>query len=289
MTARLIGAGRPTPFVELKAGILQRYVSVRGTVIRVSAAKPVVRKLPFVCGRCGSETTVILEDGKYQLPSVCSDPTCKSRAFQGIYALAEAVDVQRIRLQVGNCPFVSINDRACAGVPSSQNFFAALCKAAQSLTLSAPYHASSSSMPAQESDLTDSETVPKTVEVELSEDLVDSCVPGELARREVRCCIMIVAFFSFARAPCHTFPYLFFVCHCCRRRGDAERRTQGSGDRRVQGKRHGAGQARVPPLPGRPVGAEPHTQRNGPAVASDGCGTGALCRRGGAGRGAGRV
>lgn len=100
MVGRIVGVPALTPLVALKAEKLDRFVCVRGTVTRVSSSRPIVRRLPFVCGRCGAETAVLLTAGKVQFPAGCSDPTCvRSKAFQPLYEGAVAADMQRVQLQ----------------------------------------------------------------------------------------------------------------------------------------------------------------------------------------------
>jgi hypothetical protein len=100
MVGRIVGVPALTPLLALKAEKLDRFVCVRGTVTRVSSSRPIVRRLPFVCGRCGAETAVLLTAGKVQFPGGCSDPTCvRSKAFQPLYEGAVAADMQRVQLQ----------------------------------------------------------------------------------------------------------------------------------------------------------------------------------------------
>lgn len=71
------------------------YVSVRGTVVRVSSVRPLIRQLDFECARCGEIKTVELVDGKYSSPHKCKG--CKSAAMVAKRTEADSVDWQKIR------------------------------------------------------------------------------------------------------------------------------------------------------------------------------------------------
>ena len=107
-------------------------MSVRGNIIRVSAVRPLVLRMSFSCLKCGADVVTRFEDGKFDLPTACSDAGCRSRAFKPDYASARAVDWQKLRLQE------------------------------------------------LEADSADAGRVPRTLEVELTEDLCDACVPGDV-------------------------------------------------------------------------------------------------------------
>ncbi|KAG7027994.1 putative DNA helicase MCM8, partial [Cucurbita argyrosperma subsp. argyrosperma] len=118
---------------NLKAAYIDKLVSVRGTVVKVSTVKPLVVQMSFDCAKCKSNITRIFPDGKFSPPSFCELDGCKSKTFVPIRSTAEAIDFQKIRLQ--------------------------------ELT---------------KSDDHEEGRVPRTVECELTEDLVDACIPGDV-------------------------------------------------------------------------------------------------------------
>ncbi|XP_022145599.1 probable DNA helicase MCM8 [Momordica charantia] len=118
---------------NLKAAYIDKLVSVRGTVVKVSTVKPLVVQMSFDCAKCKSNITRIFPDGKFSPPSFCELDGCKSKTFNPVRSTAEAIDFQKIRLQ--------------------------------ELT---------------KSDDHEEGRVPRTVECELSKDLVDACIPGDV-------------------------------------------------------------------------------------------------------------
>ncbi|XP_038903979.1 probable DNA helicase MCM8 isoform X2 [Benincasa hispida] len=118
---------------NLKAAYIDKLVSVRGTVVKVSTVKPLVVQMSFDCAKCKSNITRIFPDGKFSPPSFCELDGCKSKTFNPIRSTAEAIDFQKIRLQELTKPDDHEEGR-----------------------------------------------VPRTVECELTEDLVDACIPGDV-------------------------------------------------------------------------------------------------------------
>ncbi|OAY84810.1 putative DNA helicase MCM8 [Ananas comosus] len=91
--------------------ITEKLVSVRGSVVKVSTVKPLVLRLDFACGKCGTVIGRVFCDGKFSPPAICS--------VHGIQELFNSGSHEEGR-------------------------------------------------------------VPRTVECELTEDLVDSCIPGDI-------------------------------------------------------------------------------------------------------------
>jgi len=146
----VVGTSMPAPCVQLHARIqnvtpltalrdikstsVGKFASVRGNVIRVSAVRPLVQRLTFVCGKCGARQELLFKEGKFEPPVSCPGDggVCRSKAFAPAYETAVTVDWQKVRIQE------------------------------------------------LESDLADAGRVPRTLEVELCEDLVDAAVPGDV-------------------------------------------------------------------------------------------------------------
>ncbi len=120
-----------TAMRHLKANLIGKLVSIQGTVVRVSTIKPFLTQMDFQCAKCEAMTTQFFADGKYRLPTKCSQPNCRSKIFVPQYHTAETVDWQQIRIQ-------------------------------------------------ESTDRKDPGRIPRTVECELTEDMVDSCVPGDV-------------------------------------------------------------------------------------------------------------
>ncbi|CAL1379269.1 unnamed protein product [Linum trigynum] len=118
---------------NLKAAYIDKLVSVRGTVVKVSTVKPLVVRMSFDCEKCKSNIARVFPDGKFSPPYLCNLNGCKSKTFKPIRSSAKAIDFQKIRLQ--------------------------------------------ESLKSQDHE---EGRVPRTVECELTEDLVDGCIPGDV-------------------------------------------------------------------------------------------------------------
>ncbi|XP_059646933.1 probable DNA helicase MCM8 [Cornus florida] len=118
---------------NLKVAYIDRLVSVRGTVVKVSTVRPLVVQMDFACPKCGTSITRNFPDGKFSPPPTCIMHGCKNRTFNPIRSSARLIDFQKIRLQE---------------------------------LLKSEHH--------------EDGRVPRTLECELAEDLVDACIPGDM-------------------------------------------------------------------------------------------------------------
>ncbi|CAN6581092.1 unnamed protein product [Malus baccata var. baccata] len=118
---------------NLKAACIDKIVSVRGTVVKVSNVKPFVVQMDFDCVKCKTSITRMCPDGKFSPPTTCDLNGCKSRNFDPIRLTAVTIDFQKIRIQELLKPEDHEEGR-----------------------------------------------MPRTVECELFEDLVDACIPGDV-------------------------------------------------------------------------------------------------------------
>ncbi|KAJ3083726.1 DNA replication licensing factor mcm8, partial [Quaeritorhiza haematococci] len=114
-----------------------KFISLRGTIVRVSSVKPIVSQMSFQCTTCNTSQTLIFTDGKYKQPTRCTTYGCKGKAFLpergSAVSTTRTVDWQRIRIQE---------------------------KLAD--------------------DQVDSGRIPRTVECEVTDDLVDAVAPGDV-------------------------------------------------------------------------------------------------------------
>ncbi|OWF54901.1 DNA helicase MCM8-like [Mizuhopecten yessoensis] len=133
--ARVTNFGSPIPLKNLKANYYGKFISIKGTVVRVGNIKPLCTRLAFECNSCGMVQSVSLPDGKYVLPTKCPSQECRSKTFvpRRSSDLTQTIDWQTIRVQeiMGD---------------------------------------------------TQKETgrIPRTIDCELTQDLVDSAVPGDI-------------------------------------------------------------------------------------------------------------
>ncbi|XP_070576847.1 DNA helicase MCM8-like [Ptychodera flava] len=133
--ARLLNYEPVTPLKNLKANYYGKFVTIKGTVVRVSNIKPMCTKIAFQCNTCGEIQSLTLPEGKYVLPTKCPGGECRGRSFIPLKSspLTETIDWQTIKVQE------IIND-----------------------------------------DQREAGRIPRTVECELTQDLVDSCIPGDM-------------------------------------------------------------------------------------------------------------
>ncbi|XP_062117205.1 probable DNA helicase MCM8 [Humulus lupulus] len=118
---------------NLKAAYIDKLVSVRGSVVKVSTVRPLVVEMSFDCAKCKTKILRIFTDGKFSPPMICNLDGCKSKSFIPIRSTAQTIDFQKIRVQELLKPEDHEEGR-----------------------------------------------VPRTVECELTEDLVDACIPGDV-------------------------------------------------------------------------------------------------------------
>lgn len=89
-----------TPLSRLRASKIDTLVSVRGTVTRVGAIRPLVLSASFKCAKCSHEETRNFVDGKYDAPTFCgSGGECKGRSFELQRESATTVDLQELKVQ----------------------------------------------------------------------------------------------------------------------------------------------------------------------------------------------
>ncbi|KAL4118600.1 hypothetical protein PRIC2_010925 [Phytophthora ramorum] len=132
ITVRLHGVTPVLPIAALKADVVNQFVSVMGTVVRVSAIKPLVTRCDFVCAKCNEATSRAFPDGKFFPPQRCENSPCRSRTLLPNRSSVDTVDYQKIKIQEMETTDVGPG------------------------------------------------RMPRMIEVELCEDLVDSCIPGNV-------------------------------------------------------------------------------------------------------------
>jgi DNA helicase MCM8 len=121
-----------TPLRNIKSNFVDKFVAVRGNVVRVSSIRPLVTAMDFSCPKCGHVQRMAFTDGKYSPPLMCVG-RCKGRFFMPVRGSAATIDYQRIRLQ-----------EIVSGDQSDQG------------------------------------RIPRTIDCELTADLVDCAIPGDV-------------------------------------------------------------------------------------------------------------
>uniref|UniRef100_A0A5G2R6S4 DNA helicase MCM8 n=1 Tax=Sus scrofa TaxID=9823 RepID=A0A5G2R6S4_PIG len=90
-----------THLKNVRANYYGKYISLRGTVVRVSNIKPLCTKMAFLCATCGEIQSFSLPDGKYNLPTKCPIPACRGKSFTALRSspLTVTTDWQSIKIQ----------------------------------------------------------------------------------------------------------------------------------------------------------------------------------------------
>ncbi|KAG1652187.1 DNA helicase MCM8 [Nymphon striatum] len=132
---RIINFSPLTPLCELRASHYNRFVCVKGTIVRISNIKPICLEMIFECVSCGDMQVLAQPEGKYTTPCKCSSYECKGQTFipHRNDVNTSTVDWQSIRLQE-----------------------------------------------LLEDEHRESGRIPRIIECELTRDLTDSCVPGDV-------------------------------------------------------------------------------------------------------------
>jgi DNA helicase MCM8 len=152
-----------TALKDLKSNLVEKFVSIRGNVVRVGPVRPLVIGITFDCRKCGARIPISFPDGRFTLPSGCPTQNCRTRAFEPDRASARTIDFQRSTNTLS--PFRAL-------------FFRSHCF--QSVHL----------QEIMGSESADAGRIPRSIECELTEDLVDSCIPGDV----VTVCGVVKAF-----------------------------------------------------------------------------------------------
>lgn len=100
MNINIINFQPLVPLKYLKSNYVGKFIAVRGTVVRVSIVKPMVKSMVFECIKCGYRDRTNVPDGKYIPPEFCRNPGgCGGKNFLPDRSSAITVDWQKLRIQ----------------------------------------------------------------------------------------------------------------------------------------------------------------------------------------------
>ena len=87
--------------VELKAHMVDTFVSVQAVIIKVQQIRLLSMNLEFTCFECKYNFVHYFVDGIYSTPSKCMNPkkNCKSRTFVPVKDKMKTIFIQRIKVQ----------------------------------------------------------------------------------------------------------------------------------------------------------------------------------------------
>ena len=86
------------PLSQIKSHLINKFVCLRGTVLRVSSIKVLVESIQFQCHDCKSKILLTFVDGKWETPNRCVSLDCRSRIFNPEKHTARTSFFQRLRL-----------------------------------------------------------------------------------------------------------------------------------------------------------------------------------------------
>lgn len=98
LVVRLRNYGPTTSLRRLKSNFVDKFIALRGNVVRVSNIKPLVQRMSFRCASCGVLLRQVFSDGKFSPPTGCVD-RCKSKTFVPERSTAVVTDFQLVRMQ----------------------------------------------------------------------------------------------------------------------------------------------------------------------------------------------
>jgi DNA helicase MCM8 len=87
------------PLSMIKSHLINKFVCLRGTVLRVSSIKVLVESIQFQCHECKARIMMHFVDGKWESPNKCIMVDCRSRIFNPEKHTAKTSFYQRIRIQ----------------------------------------------------------------------------------------------------------------------------------------------------------------------------------------------
>jgi DNA helicase MCM8 len=85
--------------VNIKTGLVGKFVSVKGHVVKARPKRLRVATADFACQKCGATHTHRFDVGRYSVPAQCAAESCRSRSFALLRPTARYVNVQDLRLQ----------------------------------------------------------------------------------------------------------------------------------------------------------------------------------------------
>ncbi|ODN04355.1 DNA helicase MCM8 [Orchesella cincta] len=93
-----------TPLVAIKSGLLGKFVTIRGAVVRTGNIHPYCLRLAFRCKVCDDEFVIEQPEGKFTTPTVCKTEECKNtrtNLFEPLQSSPKTImiDAKRIRVQ----------------------------------------------------------------------------------------------------------------------------------------------------------------------------------------------
>ena len=87
---------------DIKANLIGKFISIKGTIVKSFAVKPIVKQMTFICISCNASMIEQFPDGKFKTPTKCMTFGCKNRTFapdRSSLNSTQTMDWQKIRIQ----------------------------------------------------------------------------------------------------------------------------------------------------------------------------------------------
>lgn len=81
LSARIVHFPEISMFKDLKACNIGRFISLRGTAVRVGTVRPLIYQMAFFCLKCQQTLIIQLPDGIYRTPAKCTTYNCPGKLF----------------------------------------------------------------------------------------------------------------------------------------------------------------------------------------------------------------
>ncbi|KAG7364569.1 replicative DNA helicase [Nitzschia inconspicua] len=99
LIVRLIHVTPQVAMADVKTGLVNKFISVKGHVVKARPRRLRVATADFVCPKCAAILCHEFDKGKFSVPTRCSSKECKSKTFTLMRSTARYTNVQELRLQ----------------------------------------------------------------------------------------------------------------------------------------------------------------------------------------------
>ncbi len=96
---RLVHVKPQLPMADIKTGLVKKFLSVKGNVIKARPKRLRVTSADFSCPKCAALVPHTFDQGRFSMPTKCTNNSCKARTFNLIRPTARYTNVQELRLQ----------------------------------------------------------------------------------------------------------------------------------------------------------------------------------------------
>lgn len=94
-----LGDGHHHPLTDIKTNFVHKCLSIKGQVTKVQPKRLRVTSSEFSCQKCSCSFRQKFHNGKYNVPSKCTTPKCRSKSFVLLRSTAHYMDYQEIKIQ----------------------------------------------------------------------------------------------------------------------------------------------------------------------------------------------